>query len=73
MKNRTLNVKPFHVETSCSTSGFVLKFFCDDDKVVKLHFDYWWIGYIAEALWKCIHHQDGIVESNRRAMKRDEK
>ena len=73
MKKRTINVKPFHCEIECGSTGFVLLFVCDGDKTIRLHMEYWLIGYIARDLWKAVRKQRGMVEENERMLTGDVK
>jgi len=69
-KQRTINVKPYHCETECDSTGFILVFFCDADKKIRIHMGYWWVTYIARALWQAVKKQRQMVSYNENALTR---
>lgn len=71
MKQRTMNVEPFHVETSCNSEGFILTFHCHGDKKVKIHMNFWWVEYLARELWKILKHQRTMLSDGENAMHGD--
>ena len=58
-KDVVINIKPFHIELkNVRDNSFELWFYdnigtdCSRRKIVKIHFESWWIKYIARLLWK---------------------
>lgn len=51
---KTINAEPHHVEVQMPADGrFVLTVHSEKHKI-HLHFDRWWISFIAMELWKVI-------------------
>jgi hypothetical protein len=68
-KQKTINIKKiYNLETSFTTRGFVLQFHNESYKV-RLHFDLWWITYIARDLWKIINRKKTELVEIERNMK----
>jgi len=59
-KDTVINIKPFEAKVFIHSKGFTLNFVAKigDDysrkKIVKIHFDDWWLKVIAKLLWSVI-------------------
>lgn len=69
---RTINVRPNHCELHNNDSGFSLEFFDSTDRGVSLryviHFDFWWLEYLARHLWDAINHRQQKIDAAKNAM-----
>lgn len=72
-KKRTVNVRPFHCEFAGNTSGFTLTFFdrteSGQERRFVLHFDFWWVRFLAGNLWQAIQYRRSAVVEAEIAMK----
>lgn len=71
MKARTINIKPYHCEVSCGSTGFVWSFY-QSGKVIRIHFEYWWVAFLARNLWNCVKKQEAMAAYSRAAMTKAE-
>lgn len=73
-KDIVINVHPFNCEVKTTSNGFILKFVCPIKgtftrrKIVNLHFENWWLKYIAKQLWRVIKKRRADVEELERGM-----
>jgi hypothetical protein len=72
LADKTINLKPYHVEWKPEAEGFLLEFGCEtegDKRItVKLHFRFWWIGFLARELWKAIAYRERETAEAKKAM-----
>ena len=73
MKERTRNFKPYNCEMRGFDGGFEWTFMAlsDDRKTeynIKLHFDRWWLIYLARDLRKALEREEDIVAELRSLM-----
>lgn len=58
---KTINLHPYHCEQEGTSSGFVLSMYGRTEGgntvKVRLHFDFWWVGFLARELWKAIAYR----------------
>jgi len=70
--HKTMNLRPYHGEWKPDEDGFRLDFHCKTDGgktvVVKLHFRFWWIGFLAREIWKAINYREEEVATAKKAM-----
>lgn len=66
---KTINIKDiYNSEVSFTANGFILEFWNDKYKV-RLHFDFWWVTYIARNLWKIINSRKSALNEMEKNMK----
>ena len=72
MTDKTINLHPYHCEFKPDGDGFVLEFLCGTncERRIKarIHFRFWWVGFLARELWKAIRTREQEVESAKKAM-----
>jgi hypothetical protein len=72
-EKRVVNVRPNHCELHNSDAGFSLEFFGrtgsgDVDTRYVIHFEFWWLEYLARHLWKAIAHRQGVIDAAKNSM-----
>ncbi len=66
-KDTIINIKPYNAEVVVTREGFTLVFtagMAGDSsrrKKVKVHFEDWWLKYLAKLLWKVIQRRRSDV------------
>ena len=72
MADKTMNLRPFHCEQEATAAGFVLVVFAATEGgkrvKVRLHFDFWWVRFLARELWKAIQRRQQEVSEAEKAM-----
>lgn len=72
---KTVNVHPCHCEFKGNVGGFTLTFYdrAGDRREVHyvIHFEFWWIKYLARSLWEAVSYRQNEVAEAERAMKRE--
>ena len=59
-RDLVINIKPYHAEVRTHEKGFVWSFHApinnkyDRKKIINIHFELWWLNYLAKDLKKVI-------------------
>lgn len=73
MKTKRLHLKdPYNVEVRVYSMGFDLIFSDWDKGEVVIHFEPWWVRYLAATLWKVVRYQESEVRGHRASLEGDD-
>lgn len=73
-RNRVTNITPADCEIKVRAEGFELWFYSPINgkyspcAITKIHFQSWWLSYLARLLWKVIHKRKEDINADIAAM-----
>lgn len=72
---KTVNIHPHHCEFRGNNGGFTLTFFDRTEGGTELHyvlhFDFWWVKFLAAHLWSAIKYRRSDVAKAEDSMKEE--